>query len=168
MKTRAAARLLQNIFRRIMCRQKNVTSHVKVTICNDSGDIASAGCTNTSTRVYIKKSSSGTASDEESSYSAYDSSYAITDEKLSRLCSLHNGSNASAVKPGSQTTEASQAVTTPPNTAGTTAANNNGTNGNTSNTAAQAPHTTTTKAAPLPRIQPLPARIGTLRNNKLK
>ena len=110
-------------------------THVKVTICNDSGDIASAGCTNTSTRVYIKKSSSGTASDEESSYSAYDSSYAITDEKLSRLCSLHNGSNASAVKPGSQTTEASQAVTTPPNTAGTTAANNNGTNGNTSNTA---------------------------------
>ena len=78
-------------------------THVKVTICNDSGDIASAGCTNTSTRVYIKKSSSGTASDEESSYSAYDSSYAITDEKLSRLCSLHNGSNASAVKPGSQT-----------------------------------------------------------------
>ena len=99
-------------------------THVKVTICSD-----------TSTRVYIKKSSSGTASDEESSYSAYDSSYAITDEKLSRLCSLHNGSNASAVKPGSQTTEASQAVTTPPNTAGTTAANNNGTNGNTSNTA---------------------------------
>ena len=81
-----------------------------------------------------EKSSSGTASDEESSYSAYDSSYAITDEKLSRLCSLHNGSNASAVKPGSQTTEASQAVTTPSNTAGTTAANNNGTNGNTSNT----------------------------------
>ena len=110
-------------------------THVKVTICNDSGDVASAGCTNTSTRVYIKKSSSGTASDEESSYSAYDSSYAITDEKLSRLCSLHNGSNASAVKPGSQTTKASQAVTTPPNTAGTTAANNNGTNGNTSNTA---------------------------------
>lgn len=109
-------------------------THVKVTICNDSGDVASAGCTNTSTRVYIKKSSSGTASDEESSYSAYDSSYAITDEKLSRLCSLHNGSNASAVKPGSQTTEASQAVTTPSNTAGTTAANNNGTNGNTSNT----------------------------------
>ena len=33
---------------------------------------------------------------------------------------------------------------------------------------AQAPHTTTTKAAPLPRIQPLPARIGTPRNNKLK
>ena len=30
------------------------------------------------------------------------------------------------------------------------------------------PHTTTTKAAPLPRIQLLPARIGTPRNNKLK
>lgn len=29
-------------------------THVKVTICNDSGDVASAGCTNTSTRVYIK------------------------------------------------------------------------------------------------------------------
>lgn len=76
-------------------------THVKVTICNDSGDIASVGCTNTSTRVYIKKSASNSlsGSGDGAAYNTYDAEYAITDEKLSKLCSLHNGS--SAIKPGS-------------------------------------------------------------------
>lgn len=89
-------------------------THVKVTICNDSGDIASVGCTNISTRIYIKKSSSNSLSgSDDGAYSTFDAEYAITDEKLSKLCALHSGSTT---KPGNTTT------TTP---AGTTTGNGN-------------------------------------------
>ncbi len=75
-------------------------THVKVTICNDSGNVASVGCTNTSTKIFIKKSASNLLSGSESdpSLSTYDAEYAITDEQLSKLCSLHSGGS---VKPGS-------------------------------------------------------------------
>jgi penicillin-binding protein 1A len=88
-------------------------THVKVTVCNDSGDIASIGCTSTSTRIYIKKSSTNLASDSgDSSYSTADSEYAITDEKLTKLCALHSGTmptaGATTSASGSTSTQATQ------------------------------------------------------------
>ena len=53
-------------------------THAAITICNDSGKVASAACTNLSTRVYIKKSSSGMG--------AADAAYAISDELMSDVC----------------------------------------------------------------------------------
>lgn len=87
-------------------------THVKVTVCNDSGNVASVGCTNTSSRVFIKKSSNTLATDEESSYSTYDAEYAITDEKLSKLCSLHSKTTP-AVTPGTASTQPAQNATVP-------------------------------------------------------
>jgi penicillin-binding protein 1A len=97
-------------------------THVKVTVCNDSGSIASVGCTNTSTRVYIKKSSTNLASSassesEDNSYSAADSSYAITDEMLTKLCALHSNTRPTA----GATTNASSSTTQTTGAASSTA-----------------------------------------------
>lgn len=110
-------------------------THVKVNICNDSGLVANAGCTNVSTNIYVKKSSTNTLGGEDTSgYTTADAQYAITDEKLSRLCTLH--STAAPVTPStttnnnsnnnsnnSQSTTAKQ-NTTPQNTTATTTTQN--------------------------------------------
>lgn len=64
-------------------------THAAITICNDSGKVASAACTNLSTRVYIKKSSSGMG--------AADAAYAISDELMSDVCDgVHSYSYSNA------------------------------------------------------------------------
>ena len=80
-------------------------AHVKVTICNDSGLVASAKCTNTSTRVYIKKASSTALSSD--GYATMDAEYAITDEQLTKLCQVSHGNAAEL-----PTTSATQSTTT--------------------------------------------------------
>ena len=106
-------------------------THVKLTICNDSGKIASVGCTNTSTRVFIKKSASG--------MEAADGAYAISDDTITDVCDGSHHSNSSitpTVSPDDSTTAGNTEQTTKAsaqnnnNNQTTTAAvhNNNGNN----------------------------------------
>ena len=64
-------------------------THVKVTICNDSGDVANTGCTNVTTKILTKKPSSDSLGSSGSGYSTRDAEYSITEDKLTKLCSLH-------------------------------------------------------------------------------
>lgn len=66
-------------------------THVKVSLCNESGQVASIGCTNVSTHIYVKKAASNALSGGDESYTTWDAEYAITDEQLTKLCALHNG-----------------------------------------------------------------------------
>ena len=119
-------------------------THVRLTICNDSGKIASVGCTNTSTRVFIKKSASG--------MEAFDAAYAISDDTITDVCdgSHHShGSVTPTVSPDDstasgnieQTTQApaqnnnnnQTTIATVPNNTGNNTGNNNGGNGNNNN-----------------------------------
>lgn len=76
--------------------------HVNVNICNDSGKIASSGCTNTSSKIYIKKAASTALDGEAAQYKTKDSEYVITDEELADLCTIkHN------FKPNSSSTGSS-------------------------------------------------------------
>ncbi len=58
--------------------------HVRVNICNDSGQVASEYCTNTSSNVYIVGGSQGTG----------DTPYLISDETLSSVCTLHTAAGS--------------------------------------------------------------------------
>ena len=117
-------------------------THVKVTVCNESGHIASAGCTNVSTRVFIKKSSSG--------MDAYDAEYAITDEQLSQICSdTHAAANPTTAT--TQTTTAPNNNTVQPNNTNQNTNQNPNNNNNNNNTNTQnntTPNTPTVPAAP--------------------
>ena len=64
-------------------------THVKVTICNDSGDVANTGCTNVTTKILTKKPSSDSLGSSGAGSSTRDAEYSITEDKLTRLCSLH-------------------------------------------------------------------------------
>ena len=85
------------------------TTHTKVTICNDSGDIATSGCPNTTTKIMRKKAASTQQLGDDaegSQYKTWDADYSITDEQLSKLCTLHtntiksnNTNNNSVTKP---------------------------------------------------------------------
>ena len=98
------------------------TTHTKVTICNDSGDIAASGCPNTTTKIMRKKASSTQqlGSDSEGSeYKTWDADCSITDEQLSKLCTLHNNTiksnntnNNSVTKPTTASTKSSSKETT--------------------------------------------------------
>lgn len=92
---------------------ESCTTHVKVKICKTSGDVATSACTNTETRIFIKKPVSDTIVPEGATeYTVGDEEYAITDEKLSKLCSLHRSSTGST----SNTTGTTGAATTRPGT----------------------------------------------------
>lgn len=71
--------------------------HVKVTICNDTGEIASANCPNKTTKIMIKKAAivSNPSGEDENTYTTWDQEYAITEEQLSKVCSVHSGSASS-------------------------------------------------------------------------
>lgn len=57
--------------------------HTSVTICNDSGQIASTFCPNTSTGVYIVGGSAGTG----------DAPYLLSEDVLNSICSLHTSAS---------------------------------------------------------------------------
>ena len=114
------------------------TTHTKVTICNTSGDIATAGCPNTTTKIMRKKAASTQQLGENaegSEYKTWDADYSITDEQLSKLCTLHNNTinsnNSSTTKPAAtkpaettsaSTSKASASASTEKTTQSTTAA----------------------------------------------
>lgn len=65
--------------------------HKKISVCNDSGQIASPYCTNTTTKIVIRKSAPNILnSSNTTTYPVDDQDYAVTDEYLSKLCTIHN------------------------------------------------------------------------------
>lgn len=73
-------------------------THVKVNICNDTGEVACSKCPNYTTKVFIKKAELLYATDESGSvvYTTDDHEYAITESQLTKLCSLHGSSFGSS------------------------------------------------------------------------
>lgn len=96
-------------------------THVKVNICNDSGDVANVGCTNVTTKILTKKPASDSIGSNESGYTTRDAEYSITEDKLTKLCSLH------------QTKASTPSASTSNNSSGSNN-NNNKNNGTTNNT----------------------------------
>ena len=100
-------------------------THVKVNICNVSGDIANTGCTSVSTRILTKKPSSDSIGSNDSGYTTRDAEYSITEDKLTKLCTLHQRAATSSNNSSSGSTSANNSnknnSTTPTtSTSGTT------------------------------------------------
>ena len=92
------------------------TTHVQVTICNASGEIANSSCTDTSTSIMIKKASTDALNPDgkSSGYSTADAEYVITEDKLKKLCSIHNHST----RPTTTNTTSPTTTSTPTTTNG--------------------------------------------------
>ena len=62
--------------------------HIKVTICDDTGKIASANCPHKTTKIMIKKAAivKNPSNEDETTYTTWDQEYAITEEQLSKVC----------------------------------------------------------------------------------
>lgn len=86
---------------------ESCNTHVKVNICNVSGLVASSGCSSITTKIYIKKPASNTIGSNESGYTTKDAEYVITDETLSKICTMH--------KAGSSSSSGSSSTTKPTN-----------------------------------------------------
>ena len=130
-------------------------THIKVTICNDTGKIARTGCTNTSTKILIKKSAINIPADienpeDEKEYTTWDQDYSITQEELDSPCTKHSGTStykatSSVINSGTSGSTSTRpsgtgSTTTPATlpsgstgTSGTTSGNGTTSNGTTSN-----------------------------------
>lgn len=74
--------------------------HVKVTICNDSGEIATSNCTNTSTQIYIQKPESNVIIPEGAEeYFVADSIYEAPEGLLESTCHLHQNNAEPGILP---------------------------------------------------------------------
>ena len=78
------------------------TTHVKVSICNESGDIATSGCPSVTTKIMRKKSSADKLGEDKdgSEFKTWDADISITDTELSKLCTIHSATT----KPSKVTT----------------------------------------------------------------
>lgn len=66
------------------------STHVAVTICDETGEVSSPMCPHTTQKIYIQKPDSDTLLPEDGGkYPVADAPYTITNEMLSSLCSLH-------------------------------------------------------------------------------
>lgn len=127
--------------------------HIKVTICNDTGKIARSGCTNTTTKIMIKKSAINTPTDAEgeAEYTTWDQAYSITQDELNSPCDKHSGTstyNGSTGTGSSKTNGTTGTTTNPTKVNGTTSAtksnhNNNSSTTKSSNNTASLPSNTT-------------------------
>ena len=82
---------------------EHCTTHVKVSICNESGDIATSGCPSVTTKIMRKKSSSDKLGEDKdgSEFKTWDADISITDTELSKLCTIHSATTKpSKVTPG--------------------------------------------------------------------
>ncbi len=92
--------------------------HVQVTICNDTGAIANASCSNVTTAVYILD---GTAETD-------DGPYSISTEQLSIVCTQsHHSSSSSSSSSSTTTTTPSASGTVTGNSSSTTSGSGNNT-----------------------------------------
>ena len=112
-------------------------THVKVNICNVSGDIANTGCTSVSTRILTKKPSSDSIGSNDSGYTTRDAEYSITEDKLTKLCTLHqraatSSTNSSSGSTSTNNSNKNNSTTPTTNTSGTT--HNSGSSGSTEKT----------------------------------
>lgn len=129
-------------------------THVKVNICEDSGLIASAGCTNVSTKIMVKKDASDALGISQSGYSTSDAEYSITDEQLSKLCTLHQGITAGTTPntntpdntTGNNSTTTSTSSATNENSS-SSSSSSNGNNGNNGNNASSSSSSSSSSAA---------------------
>ena len=73
-----------------------------MSICNESGDIATSGCPSVSTKIMRKKSSADKLGEDKdgSEFKTWDADISITDTELSKLCTIHSA----ATKPSKVTT----------------------------------------------------------------
>jgi len=79
------------------------TTHVNVSICNESGDIATSGCPSVTTKIMRKKSSADKLGEDKdgSEFKTWDADISITDTELSKLCTIHSATTKpSKVTPG--------------------------------------------------------------------
>ncbi len=94
------------------------TTHVKVSICNESGDIATSGCPSVTTKIMRKKSSADKLGDdkEDSEFKTWDADISITDAELSKLCTIHSASTkpsgtvSTGTKNSTETTSSSEST----------------------------------------------------------
>ena len=94
--------------------------HQKVTVCNVSQMKASPYCTSTTTTIKIKKAATNILNATDGTkYIVNDEAYAVTDDFLSKLCTIHN--KAATTTPA--TTTATTAAATSSTTAATKKAN---------------------------------------------
>ncbi|MGN0480223.1 MAG: transglycosylase domain-containing protein [Lachnospiraceae bacterium] len=84
------------------------STHTTVTICDESGEIASAFCPHTTEQIYIKKETSDTLlPDDVGKYPVADMAFAVTSEMLSKQCSIHS-KNIIGIKPSDTQKETSK------------------------------------------------------------
>ena len=79
------------------------TTHVNVSICNESGDIATSSCPSVTTKIMRKKSSADKLGEDKdgSEFKTWDADISITDTELSKLCTIHSATTKpSKVTPG--------------------------------------------------------------------
>jgi penicillin-binding protein 1A len=146
--------------------------HIRVTICNETGQIARSGCTNTTTKIMIKKSAVNIPTDIEEEeivdYTTWDQEYSITQDELNNACSKHSGastynsSTASAGTSGttSATTKAGGTTSSTTKANGTTSSTTKA-SGTTSSTTSSSNTTATTKASDSTTAATMSSTTGT-------
>lgn len=122
-------------------------THIKVKVCEDSNEPASVNCTHIATRIFIKKAAVNIQPNASSSSSSInmtpkDSNYALTDEQINKICSLHSGNSPygdsydnDILKPSQSQTESNGNNNNSNNATSADSSNNSGNaqNGNNSN-----------------------------------
>ena len=100
--------------------------HIKVTICDDTGKIASANCPHKTTKIMIKKAAivKNPSNEDETTYTTWDQEYAITEEQLSKVCTAHGGSSSGSTSSGNSS-GTTHSTTAPSSTKPTTSSNSN-------------------------------------------
>lgn len=100
--------------------------HIKVTICDDTGEIASANCPHKTTKIMIKKAAivKNPSNEDETTYTTWDQEYAITEEQLSKVCTAHGGSSSGSTNSGNSS-GTTHSTTAPSSTKPTTSSNSN-------------------------------------------
>ena len=100
--------------------------HIKVTICDDTGEIASANCPHKTTKIMIKKAAivKNPSNEDETTYTTWDQEYAITEEQLSKVCTAHGGSSSGSTSSGNSS-GTTQSTTAPSSTKPTTSSHSN-------------------------------------------
>jgi len=100
--------------------------HIKVTICDDTGEIASANCPHKTTKIMIKKAAivKNPSNEDETTYTTWDQEYAITEEQLSKVCTAHGGSSSGSTSSGNSS-GTTHSTTAPSSTKPTTSSNSN-------------------------------------------
>jgi len=87
--------------------------HKRITVCNDSNQIASPYCTSITTKVVIVKAATNILNPSDTtSYKVNDSDYAVTPDFLSKICTIHNKASTTPTPTTAATQPTTAAATT--------------------------------------------------------